>query len=236
MKIKILSLYPDLMNLYGSSGNVRCLVRHIEENGVETEIYQYTIGDKIDFSDVDIILMGAGTERSRNRVLCDMQSFRDELKSYIDNGGLCLFCGNSFELLGKRINCLDESTIETLGFYSFESYELKRRIVIDTVLSCSLFDEKIIGFMNKQTSTTIVPTPLFRVISGTGNSNDRNDEGIMDKGLFATQLSGPVLVRNPHFRAYIEKKIYEKKGIDKEPITFLNEQKAYEMSLKGLLG
>ena len=89
--------------------------------------------------------------------------------------------------------------------------------------------------MNKQSRTTIVPNPLFRVVVGSGNAPDRNDEGIHYKNLFASQLAGPLLVRNPQFRAYIEKIIYDKKGIDTLPIHIVHEGRAYKDSLNGLL-
>ena len=37
-KIKIAHLYYDLMNLYGENGNVRYLVKQLEEQGIDTEI------------------------------------------------------------------------------------------------------------------------------------------------------------------------------------------------------
>ena len=107
-------------------------------------------------------------------------------------------------------------------------------MVVDTICSCRFIDGEIIGFMNKQSRTNIVASPLFRVIKGAGNAPDRNDEGIASEGLFATQLSGPILVRNPHFRSFIEKKIYDKKGLSISPVSFANEERAYTESLAGL--
>lgn len=234
MKIKLLYMYPDLMNLYGSSGNMRCIEKHITEAGSETEIIYADLGDEIDFSDVDFVYIGAGTERSQKRVLEDIKRHKTALKEYIDLGGVCLFCGNSFELLGKSITAVNGEVYECLGFYDFQTIEKKRRVVVDTVCTCSLISSKIVGFMNKQSSTTIIPNPLFRVVSGAGNASDRNDEGILDKNLFATQLSGPILVRNPQLRAVIEKRIYDNKGLDLLPLYFMYEEQAYKESLKGL--
>ncbi len=234
MKIKILYLYPDLMNLYGSSGNIRCLERHIEAAGGEVEVARATVGDEIDFSDIDFVYMGAGTEKSRLRALSDLLTHREKLENYLNDGGLALFCGNSFEILGKKIKTLAGENIECLNFFDFETFEEKRRVVVDTICDCRFVDGEIIGFMNKQSRTSIVATPLFRVIKGAGNAPDRNDEGIAFKGLFATQLSGPILVRNPHLRAFMEKKIYEKKGLSLSPVSFANEERAYAESLAGL--
>jgi len=233
MKIKLVSMYSNLMNLYGSSGNLRCLEKHINENSIETEIIYADLGDEIDFSDVDFVFVGAGTEKSQRRVLEDIIRHKTALYEYINRGGVCLFCGNSFELLGKNITYKNEKA-EALGFYDFESFVKDKRCVVDTVCTCSLTKEKIIGFMNKQSVTTIVTNPLFRVVSGAANAPDRNDEGIYDKNLFATELSGPILVRNPHLRAVIEERIYKNREINAMPLYFMYEQQAYNESLKGL--
>ncbi len=234
MTVKILSMYRDLANLYGSDANIRCLKKHIEETGNACEVTYLQLGQAPDFSDYDFVYMGAATERSQKKILSELALYKSELEEYIQNGGLCLFCGNSFELLGKSITSLDGRVYEALGLYDFETAEVKRRVVVDTVCSCRLVPEKIVGFMNKQSRTTIITNPLFRVEKGAGNAPDRNDEGICDKGLFATELSGPLLVRNPHFRALLEKKIYEKKGIEAVPLYFMYEERAYKESLKGL--
>ena len=234
MKVKILYLYPDLMNLYGSSGNIRCLERHIKEAGAEVEVVRASVGEELNFEDVDFVYMGAGTEKSRLRALSDLLLYKDKLVSYLDNGGLALFCGNSFEILGKKIKTLAGENIECLNLFDYETFEEKRRVVVDTVCDCRFLSEPVIGFMNKQSRSSIVTTPFFRVTKGAGNSPDRNDEGIVSNGLFASSLSGPILVRNPHLRAYIEKKIYEKKGLSLCPVSFANEERAYMESLSGL--
>jgi len=235
MKIKILWLYKNLMNLYGSRGNVLCLSRHIKEAGLEVEIIEKEIGDEISFSDVDFVYMGAGTEKSRDRALKDILKYRTELKNYIENDGVCLFCGNSLELLGTSILKRSGEQIEALGICNFEVYETEKRTVVDTVCTCKVLNDKIIGFMNKQSITSFVPNPLFRVIKGAGNAPDRNDEGVFDKNLYATQLVGPILVRNPHFCAHIEKEIYKNKKLSIVPQGFVYEQMAYTKSLSGLL-
>ena len=234
MSIKILYLYPDLMNLYGSSGNIRCLERHIEAAGGKCEVVRISVNEDIDFSDVDLVYMGAGTEKSRTRALCDFIKHKEKFEIYLKEGGLALFTGNSFEILGKKIKTLSGEDIACLGLFDYETFEENRRVVVDTVCDCRFLKDQVIGFMNKQSSTSIVATPLFRVSKGAGNAPDRNDEGIVSGGLFATSLSGPILVRNPHFRAYLEKKIYEKKGLSLFPISFANEERAYGESLSGL--
>ena len=49
MKITIAYLYPDLLNLCGDNGNIATLKRRMEKRGIETEVREYEISEKIDF-------------------------------------------------------------------------------------------------------------------------------------------------------------------------------------------
>ena len=62
MKLTIGHLYPDLLNLYGDRGNIQCLMRRCQWRGIEAETIAFELGDKIDFSRLDIVLLGGGSE------------------------------------------------------------------------------------------------------------------------------------------------------------------------------
>ena len=65
MKLTIGHLYPDLLNLYGDRGNVRCLYKRLQWRGIGAEVVPFLSGSKIDFSAVDIICWGGGSDRSQ---------------------------------------------------------------------------------------------------------------------------------------------------------------------------
>ena len=44
MEIKICHLYPDVLNLYGDRGNIRCLVKRLEWRGIDTLVKELPIG------------------------------------------------------------------------------------------------------------------------------------------------------------------------------------------------
>ena len=44
MKLKICHLYPDVLNLYGDGGNIRCLTQRLSWRGIETELKKLPIG------------------------------------------------------------------------------------------------------------------------------------------------------------------------------------------------
>ena len=70
MKITIGHLYPDLLNLYGDRGNIQCLMKRCQWRGIEAETICYEINDEIDFSKLDIILLGGGSDREQ-MLVCD---------------------------------------------------------------------------------------------------------------------------------------------------------------------
>ena len=82
MKIKILHLYPDLLNLYGDRGNIECMRKRLMWRGIDAEVVTYTCEDSgFDLSDVDIVFIGGGSDREnclpqtfgtqeRNKKLC----------------------------------------------------------------------------------------------------------------------------------------------------------------------
>ena len=56
-EIKILYLYPDILDLYGDIGNIRVLKYRLEKRGIQPLIDTYSIGDKApDFSSYDIAI------------------------------------------------------------------------------------------------------------------------------------------------------------------------------------
>ena len=65
MKITIGHLYPDLLNLYGDRGNIQCLMKRCLWRGIEAETIAFELGDKIDFSKLDIVLLGGGSDRAQ---------------------------------------------------------------------------------------------------------------------------------------------------------------------------
>ena len=67
--MKILYLYHDLMNLYGESGNIRALERHLTDQGETVTVDRKTLGDELSFDGYDFLYMGAGTERSQKAAL-----------------------------------------------------------------------------------------------------------------------------------------------------------------------
>jgi len=204
MKAKILYLYYDIMNLYGESGNIRMIERVLRNKGVETDVCRKTITDyDVDFSEYDFIYCGAGTELSRDTCLKHLRGFKDSLKAAYEQNMVMLFTGNSYEMLSKRLHTAFGEDVEGLGIFDFTVEEQKKnRYSGDVKLTSELFDNTLIGYINKCSRVVGVQNPLFNVEVVAGNLKETTD-GIRERNFFGTQVIGPVLVKNPLFAEYI---------------------------------
>lgn len=64
-EIKILYLYPDLLELYGDYGNIQVLKYRLEKRNIKATIIPYSIGDPTpNFEDFDLVFAG---RRCRSR-------------------------------------------------------------------------------------------------------------------------------------------------------------------------
>ncbi|MGN1116216.1 MAG: glutamine amidotransferase, partial [Candidatus Ornithomonoglobus sp.] len=115
MKIKIMHLYPDLLNLYGDRGNIECLKRRLMWRGIDAEVVSYTCDDTgFDISDVDIVFLGGGSDREQKIVCSRLLEHKKALHDFVEKGGsLVAVCGG-YQLLGRYYK-LEDETIEGLG-------------------------------------------------------------------------------------------------------------------------
>lgn len=231
MKIKILHLYYDLMNLYGEYGNVRILEHHLKDIGMEVEVNQKTIGEDIDWMQYDFVYMGCGTEKNQAVVLEDLLLQKEKIKQYIEANRFALFTGNSFELLGKK---MDER--EALGILDFDVVKTKDRITSDVILNSKYFSKKVVGFINKMANMTHNQNPLFEVEFGIGENENKDYEGIKYKNVYGTYVSGPILVRNPEVLKVLLEGVCKNKdkNFKGEMKIYENEEEGYKLVLEEL--
>ena len=195
MKIKILHIFDDLMNLYGEYANVEVLGKYLRDLGYEVQTDTLHLYEEKDISGYDFYYMGAGTERKQKLALSRLAGYREVLQKVCSEHKVMLFTGNSFELLGDRIVDADGREYEGLHIGSFVSTQGKKRITGDALAEYN--GNLLVGFINKCSRTTGIENPLFRLTMGFGNDQDRGDEGFRKNSCLGTQMTGPLLVKNP---------------------------------------
>lgn len=239
MNIKLLHLYPEAMSLYGEYANLTLLSRYLTWRGAEVEIRTVSCDEAPDFTGADLIYMGAGTERTQKAALGWLTPYRDALKGAADHS-LVLFTGNAMELLGASVTDQKGTAHAGLGFGGFATVETDKRVPHDAIAKIGLFPEPVVGFMNKCSRTSGVEDPLFEAMTmGMGNEQERGPEGFRHGNVVGTHITGPVLVKNPAFLAWIAERILANRGetlpvpADK-PDWLIHAEKAYQVTLEEL--
>lgn len=229
MKITIGHLYPDLLNLYGDRGNIQCLMKRCLWRGIEAETIAFELGDKIDFSKLDIVLLGGGSDREQMLVCEKLKEIQKDFKAYVeDNGVVIAICGG-YQLLGNYYKT-DQGMIEGLKLVDMSTEQGKGRLIGNIVMQSNLFDMPIVGFENHGGRTTIGNNKaLGKVLSGYGNDGQSGEEGVVYKNVIGTYLHGPLLPKNPHLADLLISRALEKKygkKIELEKLDDSEEQEA----------
>ena len=210
MDIKILHFYSDLMSLYGSYANVSVLKRRLEQMGSTVTVTPVLPGQEADLSDADFLYMGAGTEHAQKAALADFARYGEAVKAAAENGVTMLFAGTAMELLGKTITGSDGTVCDGIGLADFTSVQGTKRFVEDVYGHTDLYPEAVVGFMNKCSTISGVETPLLTSLSlGFGNEGEKTPEGFHRNNVFASQLTGPLLVKNPRMLDAVVDGIYQ---------------------------
>ena len=101
MNITIGHLYPDLLNLYGDRGNIQCLKKRCEWRGIRADVKEFRSGDKVDFQDLDIVLLGGGSDREQMIVCNKLKEIREDFKAYVESDGVVIAVCGGYQLHGK---------------------------------------------------------------------------------------------------------------------------------------
>ena len=214
MELRFIHLYPDLMSLYGSYANVSVLKRYLERCGHDVTVETVRPGDAAEIAGADFLYMGAGTERAAGAALEDLRRLSDALRSAAGDGAVSLFAGTAMELLGASVTEADGTSRPGLGLGSFTVRRGERRIVGDVYGHTDLFPEPVVGFMNKCAAISGVETPLLdRLDMGFGNESEHGPEGFHWKNVFASELTGPVLVKNPRLLEAVAGAVLARRGL-----------------------
>ena len=204
MKIKILHLYPDLLNLYGDKGNIECLRKRLVWRGIDAEVVSYTCENSgFDLSDVDIVFIGGGSDREQKIVCHKLLEHKAALWEYVENDGVLVAVCGGYQLLGKYYK-LEDETIEGLEILDIYTDQGKKRLIGNIVLESDFLNQKIVGFENHGGRTYIGGhKPLGRVVCGYGNDDNSGAEGVVYKNVVATYLHGPLFPKNPQLCDYV---------------------------------
>lgn len=217
----IAHMYPDLMNLYGDQGNLICIRKRLEWHGFNCEIKPVHLGQELDFSQLDMLFMGGGSDREQGLIYTDLIKRSGRFLEEIEKGlpVLCI-CG-AYQLLGQYYYTTEGENYEGLGFFNIYTESGKQRIIGNIALESHINGEKnvVVGFENHAGRTYFTDkdlNPFGRVLKGYGNNGEDGYEGLHYRNLIGTYLHGPLLPKNPFVADYFINTMLKRRGITLE--------------------
>ena len=227
-KIVVGHLYPDLLNLYGDRGNIQCIMKRCEWRGIDAETIEYGLEDKVNFSKLDIVLLGGGSDREQMIVCRRLQEIREDFEAYVESDGVVIAVCGGYQLLGHYYQT-DQGRMEGLHLVDIYTEQKPGRLIDNIVLKSELFDMPVVGFENHGGRTKIGNNKAFgKVLYGSGNDGESGYEGVIYKNVIGTYLHGPLLPKNPQVCDYLIERALERKYKEKIILAPLEDKEEME--------
>jgi CobQ-like glutamine amidotransferase family enzyme len=201
MELRVLSLYPEQMNIYADRGNIIFLRRRCEWRGIAFSHQGAGPGESFDPAAHDLLYIGGGQDRDQKAVAADMVATKQEaIAAAADDGAVLLAVCGGYQLLGHSYQMGDE-TLPGLGIADLETVrEPGPRLIGNVAIEADLGagPRLIAGFENHGGRTYLGSgaTPLGKVVSGHGNNGRDGYEGVKRDNVIGTYLHGPLLPKN----------------------------------------
>ena len=253
IELNVMNMYSDVLNTYGDIGNFICIKQRIEWRNINLNIHECSIDNDNDFNweDIDIILIGGGSDNNQSIVSNHLLQQRKELVEFIENDGVLLAICGSYQMFGNKYIDLNGKDIPCLEIFDIETKSKSDRLIGDIVISNAIPDsknsinnnfnfklKKLVGFENHGGRTYHNHDPLGYVEIGSGNNGEDKSEGMVYKNFLATYLHGPFLPKNPHIADYMIQNAINRKYSDYE-LKDLNDSleiKAHKKAISRLNG
>ena len=202
MELKICHMYPDVLNLYGDRGNVRCLQQRLRWRGIDSAVERLPIGAQARLGDFDLVFIGGGQDFEQQVLLEDLHRGKDrEIRAAIEDGIPFLTICGGYQMLGHYYETYDGQRCDFIGALDLYTVGSKQRMIGNYKFQCGPESggSLVVGFENHSGKTRLGPgvEPLGKVLAGFGNNGEDGTEGARYKNVFGTYSHGPLLPKNP---------------------------------------
>jgi CobQ-like glutamine amidotransferase family enzyme len=201
MRLRLCSLYPELMNIYADRGNIQLLRARCEWRGIGFEMAGATLGDGLDPDAHDLFYMGGGQDRDQALCAEDMVATkREALHAAAGRGAVVLAVCGGYQLLGHEYEMAGRK-LPGVGLVDLRTVrEPGPRLIGNCAIEADLGDgpRVIAGFENHGGRSYLGTgeQALGRVLKGFGNNDKDGLEGVRRGNVIGTYLHGPLLPKN----------------------------------------
>jgi lipid II isoglutaminyl synthase (glutamine-hydrolysing) len=204
------ALYPDLLNIYADRGNLMVLRRRCAWRGLECEIVDVRLGERLDRGRFDLLYLGGGQDADQRRCGDELSGDKGEaLREASAEGVVILAVCGGYQLLGHSYQLGDESVpgagVLDLRTVRAEGPRLVGNVAIEATVPGVTGPRVLAGFENHGGRTILGAgqEPLGRVIRGHGNDGESGYEGARTANTIGTYLHGPLLPGNAWFADWL---------------------------------
>lgn len=192
MKIKILHLFYDFLNLYGESANTLAFVDYFKKQGIECELIKHSLGEDFNLDDIDIVYIGSGENKKIIQAFKSISDKKLVFENFIKSKHL-LITGNAIRIFSK----------EMLNICDTEVKLLDRHKVYESIITHLEIKEDMIAFYNNDCELNTNEKPLFKHLFSKNKDANLKCESFYKNNLFATLSIGPFYIRNYCFLKYV---------------------------------
>ncbi len=203
MTFTIVHLLPELLGTYGDRGNVEILSWRLAQREIPHEVLTIGVGDQVPTT-ADLYLLGGGEDDAQIAAL-EILDEKDSMKKALDNGAHIFAVCAGFQILGTQFPASGERLITGLGLIGIETVPAKHRSVGELLSRPTAPISMLTGFENHGGQTRFIEDlqPLGHVVSGIGNGQGSNVDGLVTSQIVATYMHGPAFARNPELADWI---------------------------------
>lgn len=205
VRIHIVHLYAQEMNIYGDTGNRIILAHRLECRGYQVQVSMVGVGDKLP-DDAHIVLGGGGQDKGQEVVSADLHQKTNALIELRDRGVPMLMICGMYQLFGAYFRTQDG--IELPGASIVDAYTVASgKRLVGNVVAESEFGT-LVGYENHSGRTYVGEgaQPLARVVQGGGNNGQDGYEGLRQQNIIGTYMHGPVLAKSPKLADWLLQK------------------------------
>lgn len=235
MKLIIAHLYADIMNTYGDYGNIIILQQRCLWRGIEVEIKNISVGDKLSKDAADLYFFGGGQDSGQNQIADDLAKKAAILRQEAATGKPFLTICGGYQLLGEYYQPDKGAKIPGVGIFPAYTKASNKRMIGNLTIKGELGE--FVGFENHsgQTFLNNPQTALGCVVQGYGNNGQDQTEGCKVGNAIGCYLHGSLLPKNPVLADWLISTALEVKygqKVELQPLDDSFENQAHDAAYK----
>ena len=199
--IRVVDLYPEVMDVYADRGNVIALRARCERLGVGCELTAVGLGDALP-SAADLVLIGGGQDREQRRIAGELAAHGPTLRAWAEADVAMLAVCGGFQLFGNYYRTAAGEELPGTAVFDVATVAPGpgwERCIGDVLVQPAIEGlGEVVGFENHAGRTYLGPAgrPFARVLRGHGNNGDDGSEGALYRQAIGTYLHGSLLPKN----------------------------------------